>query len=93
MAEPSFILFDMSWPEVKANLDKIRIALIPTASCEQHGPNGTFEVDTATGAFTGRPQAYSTLRTSRIPLMLVPWNIPRTPPSGFRKKRTSLSCP
>ena len=55
MAEPSFILFDMSWPEVKANLDKIRIALIPTASCEQHGPNGTFEVDTAiAGEFARR---------------------------------------
>jgi creatinine amidohydrolase len=47
MAEPSFILFDMSWPEVKANLDKIKVAIIPAGSCEQHGPNGTFEVDTA----------------------------------------------
>jgi len=45
----SFVLFDMSWQEVKQNLDKIKVALIPTASCEQHGPNGTFEVDTAIG--------------------------------------------
>ncbi|MDP2859742.1 MAG: creatininase family protein, partial [Bacillota bacterium] len=43
----SFNLFDMSWPEVKAALDRIKVALIPTGSCEQHGPNGTFEVDAA----------------------------------------------
>ncbi len=47
MAENAFVLFDMSWPEVKQNLGKIKVAIIPTGSCEQHGPNGTFEVDTA----------------------------------------------
>lgn len=47
MAENAFVLFDMSWPEVKENLSKIKVAIIPTGSCEQHGPNGTFEVDTA----------------------------------------------
>ncbi len=49
----SFNLFDMSWPEVKSSLETVKVALIPTASCEQHGPNGTFEVDTAiAGEFT-----------------------------------------
>ena len=42
-----FYLFDMSWPEVKDALKTVRAAIIPTGSAEQHGPNGTFEVDTA----------------------------------------------
>jgi len=51
----SFNLFDMSWPEVKSSLDTVKVALIPTGSCEQHGPNGTFEVDTAiAGEFARR---------------------------------------
>jgi creatinine amidohydrolase len=47
LAEKAFVLFDMSWPEVRENLSTIKVAIIPTGSCEQHGPNGTFEVDTA----------------------------------------------
>jgi len=43
----ALVLNDMIWPEVEAALDKIEIALIPTGSCEQHGPNMTFETDTA----------------------------------------------
>lgn len=46
MAE-SFVLFNMSWPEVRVSLEKVKVVLIPTGSCEQHGPHGTFEVDTA----------------------------------------------
>lgn len=42
-----YYLFDMSWPEVKEALPTIKAAIIPTGSTEQHGPNGTFEVDTA----------------------------------------------
>lgn len=40
-------LFDMSWPEVQKALLTVKAAIIPTGSVEQHGPNGTFEVDTA----------------------------------------------
>jgi len=43
----SLYLYDLSWPEVKAVLPKVKVAIIPTGSTEQHGPNGTFEVDTA----------------------------------------------
>ena len=42
-----FYLFDMSWPEVQEALKTVKVALVPTGSTEQHGPNGTFEVDTA----------------------------------------------
>jgi creatinine amidohydrolase len=37
----------MSSPEVEAALHAIRLAILPVGSCEQHGPNMTFETDTA----------------------------------------------
>lgn len=40
-------LYEMTWPEVKAALPGVKVAIIPTGSTEQHGPHGTFEVDTA----------------------------------------------
>ncbi|QUL99191.1 MAG: creatininase family protein [Candidatus Fermentithermobacillus carboniphilus] len=43
----SLYLYDMTWPEVKAALPDIKVAIIPTGSTEQHGPHGTFEVDSA----------------------------------------------
>ncbi|NLA60840.1 MAG: creatininase family protein [Firmicutes bacterium] len=46
-AEKTLYLFDMTWPEVKAALPDIKVAIIPTGSVEQHGPHGTFEVDSA----------------------------------------------
>lgn len=42
-----FYLFDMTWPEVQQALKTVKAAIIPTGSTEQHGPHGTFEVDTA----------------------------------------------
>jgi len=36
----------MSWMEFKNNLESIEVAIIPTGSCEQHGPNQTFATDT-----------------------------------------------
>ena len=53
VAEPAEVpprrlyLYEMTWPEVKAALPGIKVAIIPTGSSEQHGPHGTFEVDTA----------------------------------------------
>lgn len=49
----SLYLYDMSWRDVKEALPDIRVAIIPTGSSEQHGPNGTFEVD------TGRAREFS----------------------------------
>lgn len=47
MTTPTFILTHMSWPEVRSALETVRLAIIPTGSCEQHGPNMTLETDTA----------------------------------------------
>ena len=43
----ALILNDMIWPEVEALKDQIEVVLVPVGSCEQHGPNTTFETDTA----------------------------------------------
>lgn len=40
-------LMQLTWPEVKAALRSIRLAVIPTGSMEQHGPHMSFETDTA----------------------------------------------
>ena len=44
---PAFILGQMTWSEVQAALETVRFAIIPTGSCEQHGPNMTMETDAA----------------------------------------------
>ena len=46
-------LFDLSWREVRDLLPTVKLAIIPTGSTEQHGPNGTLEVD------TGRAREFS----------------------------------
>ncbi len=46
MSQP-VILWDLSWPELAEKLREIKVALIPVGSTEQHGPNMTFETDTA----------------------------------------------
>ena len=38
---------EMTWPEVKAALPEVKMAIIPVGSNEQHGPHGTFQMDTA----------------------------------------------
>ena len=42
---PTFVLTRMSWPEVRSALKTVRLAIIPTGSCEQLGPNMTLETD------------------------------------------------
>lgn len=37
---------EMIWSEVEKKLKDIKLAIIPTGSCEQHGPNTTFTTDT-----------------------------------------------
>lgn len=44
---PAYILARMSWPEVRSALETARLAVIPSGSCEQHGPNMTMETDAA----------------------------------------------
>ena len=44
---PVFVLGHLSWPEVQTALETVRLAIIPTGSCEQHGPNMTLETDAA----------------------------------------------
>jgi creatinine amidohydrolase len=46
METPVF-LAEMTWPEVKARLPKVKLAILPTGSMEQHGPHLTFETDIA----------------------------------------------
>lgn len=41
-----YVLDEMIWPEVDAVREKIKMVVIPTGSCEQHGPNTTFATDT-----------------------------------------------
>lgn len=39
------IINEMTWPELAAQLEYIRVAIVPVGSCEQHGPNTTFATD------------------------------------------------
>jgi len=44
--EDALILNRMSWPEIKEEMDEeLDTVLIPVGSTEQHGPNGSFGVD------------------------------------------------
>lgn len=43
----AYILDEMIHPEVEAILPKVEIAVVPVGSCEQHGPNTTYNTDTA----------------------------------------------
>lgn len=45
--EETVFLTEMTWPEVKARLPKVKLAILPTGSMEQHGPHLTFETDIA----------------------------------------------
>lgn len=40
------LLDEMIWPEVEAEKEHVKMVVIPTGSCEQHGPNTTFATDT-----------------------------------------------
>ena len=59
MENQAFILPEMTWPEAREALVTARVALMPVGSFEQHGPNGTFEVD------TGRAYAFGRLLAAR----------------------------
>lgn len=44
--DPLFELYHMTWPEVDEALETVQVALIPTGSCEQHGPHLEMRTDT-----------------------------------------------
>lgn len=46
MEKPVF-LTDLTWPEAKARLPRVALAVLPAGSTEQHGPHLTFETDIA----------------------------------------------
>ena len=60
MADKAFVLSEMTWPEDKEALAQARVALVPVGSFEQHGPNGTFEVD------SGRAYGFGKLLAARM---------------------------
>lgn len=60
MGDKVFVLAEMTWPEAKEALAQARVALVPVGSFEQHGPNGTFEVD------TGRAYGFGRLLAARM---------------------------
>jgi creatinine amidohydrolase len=60
MTDKAFILPEMTWPEAKEALAQAEVALVPVGSFEQHGPNGTFEVD------TGRAYGFGKLLAARM---------------------------
>ena len=60
MEENALILPDMTWPEAREALAQAEAALVPVGSFEQHGPNGTFEVD------TGRAYGFGRLLAARM---------------------------
>ncbi len=45
--DKAVFLTEMTWPESKARLPKVRLAILPTGSTEQHGPHLTVETDIA----------------------------------------------
>ena len=47
----------MTWPEVKEIIDKIRVAIIPAGSNEQHGPHLTFQTDISSATYVARKAA------------------------------------
>jgi creatinine amidohydrolase len=52
--DKTVFLAEMTWPEVKARLPKVRLAILPTGSMEQHGPHLTFETDIVIAAELAR---------------------------------------
>lgn len=74
MTEPAYVLARMTWPEVEAALTSARLAIIPTGSCEQHGPNMTLETDAAICATIAERLAQR-LYPRAVLAPAVPWGV------------------
>jgi creatinine amidohydrolase len=60
VTDNALILAEMTWPEAKEALDQAEVALVAAGSFEQHGPHGTFELD------TGRAYGFGKLLATRL---------------------------
>jgi creatinine amidohydrolase len=69
-----YVLNEMTWPEVRAALDHVQLAIIPTGSCEQHGPNMTMETDSAI-AYAVAQRLAKRLHPRALLAPAVPWGI------------------
>src|SRR6266852_8461801 len=45
MPRESFVMAELSWPQVDAYLERNNLVLIPTGSTEQHGPHSPLSTD------------------------------------------------
>jgi creatinine amidohydrolase len=54
LTEKAFVLSEMTWPEAEEALAQARLGLVPVGSFEQHGPHGTFALDTGRAEGFGR---------------------------------------
>lgn len=60
MTSDAHILPEMTWPQAREALAQAKIGLVPVGSFEQHGPHGTFELD------TGRAYGFGRLLAARL---------------------------
>jgi creatinine amidohydrolase len=75
MTEPAaFVLAQMSWLEVREALKTVQLAIIPTGSCEQHGPNMTMETDAAI-CYALAEKLAQRLHPRALVTPVVPWGI------------------
>lgn len=74
MGEPANVLPQMIWPEVQEALKSARLAIIPTGSCEQHGPNMTLETDSAI-CYAIAERLTERLHPRALLAPLVPWGV------------------
>lgn len=50
-------LWEMTWPEVRDIIDRVKVAIIPVGSNEQHGPHLPFQIDTDCVTYLSRKAA------------------------------------
>ena len=75
MTQPAaFVLSQMSWPEVQEALKTAQLVIIPTGSCEQHGPNMTMETDAAI-CYALAEKLAQRLHPRALLTSVVPWGI------------------
>lgn len=74
MTESAYVLTQMTWPEVRDALKTARLAIIPTGSCEQHGPNMTLETDAAI-AYALAERLTEQLHPRALLAPVLPWGV------------------
>ena len=70
----AYILSEMTTVEVQNALEHIQLAIIPTGSCEQHGPNMTLETDSAI-CYALAEQLTKRLHPRALLTPVAPWGI------------------